>query len=106
ALVQRGAHREVDGLRYADGHDDLAVHVVPDAAQLLGVLADRFAKRPDPVVRRVLGLAFLDGADGGLAEALGRDEVRLPDAERDRALDAGDEIEEAPDAAGRDARHL
>src|SRR5437773_5285669 len=105
AVVEGRAERKVDRLGHADGHEDLALRVVADAAQLRGVLADRITQRLDAVVRRVLRLALFDRADRGPAEALRRDEVRLAHAERDDALDAGDEIEEAADAARGQPRH-
>src|SRR5207237_9854782 len=67
---------------------------------------DRLAKRSDPVVRRVLRLAFRDRSNGRVAEALRGDEVGLTDTERDDAFGARDKIEEAPDPARRDALHL
>src|SRR5207245_7573449 len=106
AVVECRPQREIDRLGHADGHEDLALGVVPDASQLLGVLADRFAQRADAVVGRVLGLTLFDGPDRGLAEALGRDEVRLADPQRDDALGSRDQIEKAPDPARRDALDL
>ncbi len=98
-LVQGRAERQVDGLGDADRDQDLALRVVADTAELRGVLGDGLAKRHDPVVRRVLGLPLLDGADGGLAERIGRDEVRLTDPERDHSRLAGSEVEEPADTA-------
>src|SRR5438046_9649385 len=70
------------------------------------MFADGFSQRADAVVGRVLGLAFFDGPDRGLAEALGRDEVRLADPQRDDALGSRDQIEKAPDPARRDTLDL
>src|SRR5438093_890882 len=90
----------------AAGHQDVAVGVVRDAAKPRGVLADRLAQRLDAVIRRVLGPALFDRADRGLAEALGSDEVRFADPERDHALDPRHKVEEAADTAGRYALDL
>src|SRR5439155_4534921 len=106
AVVQRRPQREVDGLGHTDGDEDLALGVVADAAELRGVLADGIAERADPVVGRVFCLAVLYRSDRGLAEALGRDEVRLAHAERDDALRSGGQVEEAPDPARGDPLDL
>src|SRR5438132_8024206 len=60
----------------------------------------------DAVIRRVLGPALFDRADRGLAEALGSDEVRFADPERDHALDPRHKVEEAADTAGRYALEI
>src|SRR5207253_9319969 len=75
-------------------------------AEFLAVLADRLTERTDAVLRSVLRLRDLYGADRRLAKALGRDEVRLADAERDEPFAAGDHIEESPDPARGDALHF
>ena len=62
----------------------------------------RGAQLDETVVRRVVRLAVLDALDRGLSDLVGRDEIRLADAERDDALHAGEEVEEAPDAGRRD----
>jgi len=41
-----------------------------------------------------VGLAGLDRGDGGAAVALRRDEIGLADAQRDDAVEVGDELEE------------
>src|SRR5438309_8821283 len=106
AVVERRTEREIDRLGNTDGHEDFAVRVVSDTTQLLGVVADSLAKRADAVVGRVFGVPILDRPDRGLPEAIGRDEVRLTDPERDHALGARDEIEEPSDPARRDALDL
>ena len=106
ALVERRAHREIDGFGDADRDEDLAGGVVPDAAEPRGVLADRLAQLEDAVVRGVLRAALADRADRRLAEALGRHEVGLSDAQRNHAFEAGGEIEVLADPARRDSRDV
>ena len=106
AVVERGAQREIDGFRNTDGDEDLALRVVPNAAQLLGVVADCLTQWTNAVVRRVFRLPVLDRPDRGLAEAVRRDEVRFTDAERDDAFGSRDQVEEPSDPARRYALDL
>ena len=44
-----------------------------------------------------MGLPLLDGADGGVADDSGGDEIGLADAQGDDVIHRGQEVEEAPD---------
>ena len=82
------------------------LRVVVDAVEAAEMGGDRLAQLRQAVVRGVGGQAVLDGADGGLADAVRRDEVGLADAERDDAVGGGDQLEEAADAGSGDGVEL
>ncbi len=102
ALIDDGGERDVQRFADAGGRDDLGAGVVVDAVQALQVARDGGAQLDEAIVGRVVGLAILDALDGGLANLVRGDEVRLAHAERDHALHAREEVKEAPDAGGGD----
>src|SRR5207244_11810362 len=92
ALVERRAHREIDGFGDADRDEDLAGGVVPDAAEPRGLLPDRLAQLEDAVGRGVLRAALADRADRRLAEDRGCPEGGLSAAHAETAFEARAEI--------------
>ena len=97
AGVDRRPQGEVDGLRRADGDEDLAGRVVADAVAALEVVGDRLPQLERAVVARVVGPLGAEARDPGLDDLGRRGEVGLPHPEADDVLHRRRDVEEAPD---------
>ena len=80
--------------------------VVADAVETMEVGGDQLSQFRQAGIGGIRGVALLDGADGGLADVVGRGEIRLADTEGNDAIGGGDEFEEASDARGGDEIQL
>ena len=90
-----GPYRDQNFILGVIGNMETVVHIGGD-------LLPQFQKAP---VAGVLGLAVQNAVDGRVADVVGRDEVRLANAQRDRAGDGGRHIEEFADAGFGHRRH-
>ena len=97
---------DIQRLAHPRRHDDLGARVVVHSVQPLQVARDRVPQLDEAVVRRVVGLAVLEAADRRLPDVIRRHEVRLSDPERDHAVHARQQVEEAADPRRRDRLHV
>ena len=98
AGVEHGAQEDVERFGDADGAEDLGLGVVFRSVVTGDVAGNLLAELLRAPVIRIGRAALLEGSDRGLADMIGRDEVRLADAERHRVLHLGDDGEEVADA--------
>ena len=102
-LVPRGGEGpegDIDGLGGADGDDDLGRRIVRQAIAAGKIEGDLIPQLGETPVGGILGFAVYQGIDGGIPDMIGRFEIRLADAEGDRILHGGGQVEKAADTAG------
>ena len=102
-LVAGGKHGPqgyVNGFAGAHGDDHLRVRVVRRVIAPLQITADLLTQRQQTAIGRILRLAVHNAVNGGIADVIRRNEVRLAHAEGNRVLHGGGQIKETANAAG------
>ena len=99
AGVHQHAQAKVNTFAGPDRHQNFLLGVVGQVVAVLHIAGDFLAQAERAPVARVGGFAVQEAVDGRVADMVGRDEVRLAHAQRDRAGHGGGHVEELADAA-------
>ena len=106
AGIQHGAAGEIDALRTADRHRNLAERLIGDAEAALNVACNLLAELIETRIARVEGATALQRINTFFPDGPGRVKVRLADAEGDGSLHGADNVEKLPDAGGLQGNRL
>ena len=100
AVVQQGAHAQIDGFAAAHGDEDLVIRVVGQLEAVFQVGGDAAPQLDQAVVGGVGGFAVQQAFDAGVADMLRGDEVGLTHAQGHHVFHRGGHVEEFADARG------
>ena len=105
AGVEQSPQRQINALAGPYRDQNFILGVIGNMETVVHIGGDLLPQLQKAPVAGVLGLTVQNAVDGRVADMIGRDEVRLAHAQRDRAGNGGRHIEEFADAGFGHRRH-
>ena len=99
AGVHQHAQAQINALAGANRDQNFFPGIIGQVVAVLHVASDFLAQAQQSPVAGIGGFAVQEAVDGRIADVIGRDEVRLAHAQRDRAGHGGGHVKELADAA-------